>query len=727
VPEVENIARLAGFFKESIITYIPDNNPEAIKQISIHSMWADSTTFDVFTLPFIQGDPATALDNPYTLVLTESNALKLFENKNPIGETVEINNIQCEITGIIEEVGNAHIDIDALISLATIEKRYPTRNINDAAGNSWLWSGTYILMEENADVRFVEDKINSVLAEINDGNLIDIIFKRFLIRPLKDMYFNGSTVNLQYGKQGNLKLVHTFTIVAVFILVLACVNYINLTTARATLRNKEVAMKKVMGSNKTLLRYQFIIESILITLISFLLAFTLVQVLIPQFNRLALVNIDLSEFNKPVIWILSFFSVLLIGFISGLYPAFYLTTIKSVALIKGETIKGYKRSLLRTALLTFQFSISILLIIAIITSMRQLHYARTMDLGFNKEQIIKIYTPADFPEAETLRETIKERLLQDPDILKVTFTIQGIGDQPATGVNLEIDGVERSSSFMAIDPDFMDLMGIDIVKGRNFSWDRESDKMESVRNKPTKLSGIILNETAVREYDIDSPIGKIITINYGGYQIRYEIIGIARDFHFRSVHHEIEPALFLWYLTQHIMYAKFSPSNIPSTIKFIENKWKDVYGSAPFRYAFVDETFDEQYKNDEQAIKIIGYFTVLAIIIACMGLFALSSFMAARRTKEIGIRKAMGATSQSIFILLSKEFLKWVLIAVIIASPIALIVMKKWLEGFAYRIKLGVDIFILAAVIAIAIALLTVTWQSLKTALANPINALRYE
>jgi putative ABC transport system permease protein len=729
VPEIVNIARLAGFHKgpSTLITYKPADNPEVLKQINFSRTWADSTTFDVFTLPFIQGDPITALDNPFTVVLTESNARKLFGDKNPMGETVEFDKNQYEVTGIIKDIKNSHIEIDALFSLATIEKRFPTRDLNDVVANSWLWSGTYLLLAENVDHNRVEEKINNVLAEINDGILINVIFKGFRILPLKDIYFKGSKANLQYGKQGNLKLVQMFIAVAVFILVMACVNYINLTTARAILRTKEVAIKKVAGSTKALLRYQFIMESIIVTLISFGLAFTLVQGLISKFNQLALININLSEFNKPNVWILSILGVLFIGFISGLYPSFYLTVIKSISLIKGETTKGSKGSLLRTALLTFQFSLSILLIIGIITNMRQLHYARKVDLGFNKEQIIRIPTPADFPEAQSLRKTIRERLLQSPNIKRVAFTIQGIGSQPASGIKTEINGVEKTGFFMAIDPDFMELMEIDIVEGRNFSWDREGDKVDFSKSGSSNVSGIIVNETTVREFGIDSTIGEIITFNWRGQLFQYKIIGIARDFHSRSIHHKIEPISFFWTNPQFLMIVKVAPLNIPVTIKFIENVWKQVYGSTPFSYNFVDETFDEQYKSDEQAAKIIGYFTILAIIIACMGLFALSSFMAARRTKEIGIRKAMGATSQGIFLLLSKEFLKWVLIAVIIASPVAWIVMNKWLEGFAYRINLEVDIFILAAVIAIAIALLTVTWQSLKTALANPVEALRYE
>ncbi|MFC2126502.1 ABC transporter permease [Bacteroidota bacterium] len=722
VPEVENIARLAlGWGGRGFVTYSPADNPDDKKEIEVNLFFADSTTFDVFTFPFIQGDPGSALKDPFTVVLTESTASKLFGDKNPIGETVENRNIQYRVTGIIKDVKDSHVNIDVLNSFESISQIYPEKNLNDAARNTWLWNATYFLITDKADPNLVEEKINDVLAEINDGNLINIVFNNFHICPLKDVYFKGAITNLDYSKHGNLKLVQSFIVIAILILALACINYINLTTARATLRIKEVAMKKVVGSTKALLRYQFITESIMVTLISFLLAFTLIQGLMPQFNQLAMVNIKMAELNTPVVWFLSILGVLLIGIISGLYPAIYLTTIKSIALIKGESIKGSKGSILRRALLTFQFSISILLIIGIITNLRQLHYAKTLDLGFNKEQIIRIATPW-VPERHTIRETIKERLLQNPTVLKVSFTAGRFGTELIPAPNMEIGGSKRSFEYMTIDPDYLDMMGIEIAEGRGFSWDMEGDRF------PSEKWGVICNETAAKQFWIESPVGEII--NYADDELgsqNLEIIGVARDFHYRSLHHKIEPMIFLWGPPMGDMNIKILPTDIPATIKLIENEWKNVYGSARFAYTFLDENFDQQYKSDEQGAKIIGYFTVLAIIIACMGLFALSSFMAVRRTKEIGIRKVMGASAQSIFLLLSQEFVKWVLISVIIACPIAWYVMNRWLQGFAYKINLGVDIFILAAVIALVIALSTVTWQSLKTALANPVNALRYE
>jgi putative ABC transport system permease protein len=413
----------------------------------------------------------------------------------------------------------------------------------------------------------------------------------------------------------------------------------------------------------------------------------------------------------------------LIGVLSGLYPAVYLTTIKTVSLIKGESLKGSRGAFLRKALLTFQFTISIILIIGIITNLKQLHYAKSMDLGFNKEQVIFFSTP-DFPgqKKHELRKTFEERLLQNPNIQMISYTIGRMGTELIPAPNFVIDGNERSGYvFMVIDPDYLDMMGMELIEGRNFSWDIEGDRNYR----------LIVNETAADLMSLDSTVvGKIAYYtnpHQPETQLQMEFIGVVKDFHYQSVHHNIEPMCFAWFGPEANINIKISSNNIPETITYIEKEWKNIYGAEPFQYSFLDDLYDQQYKSDEQGAKIIGYFTVLAIIIACMGLFALSSFMTVRRTKEIGIRKAMGASFENIFFLLSKEFIKWVLIAVIIACPIAWFLMDKWLQGFAYKINLGVDIFILSALIALVIALATVTWQSLKSALENPIKALRYE
>lgn len=724
IPEVENIARIAIIGNgEEFISYSYPGSTEIPVQVQSYSYFADSTVFEVFTLPFFQGDPGSALKEPFTVVLTKSTAEKLFGDLNPMGETVEIGDHQYKVSGIIKDVKNFHINIDVLKSYASFSQIYPMKYLNRIETGSQWWSATYLLLSDKIDPGYIKEKINHALAEINDVSLFMTEFQEFHILPFKDIYFKGSTANLQYGKQGNLKLVQTFLAIAIFILALACINYINLTTARATLRTKEVALKKVVGSSRALLRYQFILESILITLISYLLALTVVLGLIPQFNQLAMVNINMSELNTPIAWGLSIIGVLLIGVLSGIYPAFFLTTINTVSLVKGVSIQGSRGAFLRQALLIFQFSTSIILIIGIITNLRQLHYAKNIDLGFNKKQIIFFSTP-NFPgqKKHELRRTFKERLLQNPNIQNISYTVGRMGTELIPAPDFVIDGNERSGYvFMVIDPDYLDMMGMELTEGRNFSWDIEGDRNYR----------LIVNETAAYQMSLDSTVvGKIVYYtnpHQPETQLQMEIIGVVKDFHYQSVHHKIEPMCFAWFGPEANMNIKISSNNIPETIKFIEKEWKKIYGAESFQYSFLDDLFDQQYKSDEQGAKVISYFTVLAIIIGCMGLFALSSFMAVRRTKEIGIRKAMGASTENIFIMLTREFIKWVFLAVIIACPIAWIMMNKWLQGFAYKINLGADIFILAALIAFVIALMTVAWQSLKSALENPVEALRHE
>ena len=731
---IENIARFSAYFERNI-SYIPNDNPEDSRSIEVYTSYADSTLFDVFTLPFVQGNPEKALIDPFTVVLTENTTRVLFGDKDPIGESVEWWDHNFEVTGIIKDVKNSHIEINALFSYESIEKMWPDYNLNHVSSSGWLWGATYLLLSDEVDPDPIENKINQVLAEINDGTLISVEFERFTIRPLKDVYFKGSSaiLYLKFGRYGNFTLVRTFIAIAIFTLILACINYINLTTARATLRSKEVAMKKVAGSSRYLLRNQFVFESIMVTLISFLLAFTLIQGLMPLFNRLSMIHIDLSELNTPIVWAIILFGIVTIGVVSGAYPAIYLASYRPVILMKGESVKGSGGAFIRKALMILQFSISIILTIGIITNLRQLNFARSFDLGFNKEHIIQINTPDVIDDQRKLfdpehkrfvkRKTLKERLLRNPKISNISFSAGGPGAGSVPSGTFEIDGKEYTSNMIYIDPEYLNLMEIEFEEGRNFSRDILGDKLA-----PNIIGRWIINETAAKQFYQESPVGKILSgKGSNGQNFQYEIIGIVKDFNCRSIHHGIPPVFMGWSGPWAGMKIKISSNDMPSTIQYIEKEWQEVYGTEPFTYKFLDETFDQQYRSDEQGAKIVGHFTILAIIIACMGLFALSSFMATRRTKEIGIRKALGASSQKIFIMLSQEFLKWILLAAVIACPVAWILMNKWLEGFAYHINLGIDILILAVLIAFVIAILTVAWQSLKTALANPVEALRYE
>ena len=721
VPEVEHVVRLAGAHRKPHITYLPDDNPQSLKNAEVNFFWADSTVFNVFTLPFIEGDPRTALKDPFSAVLTESTVLKLFGKSDPMSKTVKFIDHDYTVTGIIRDVQNSHIEIDALFSQESISKVYPDRNLNEMGPNSWLWSATYLLFREGFNENLVQEKINTTLSEINDGQLFDIEFKRFNIRPLKEIYLQGFVQNLQYGLHGNMKLIQLFLAAGVFIMVLACMNYVNLTTARSIVRTKEISVKKVAGSSISLLRYQLIVESIIVSLISLVVALTIIQIFLPVLNAMTIADIKTNQLNQPAVLGGVVASVILIGAVSGLYPAFYLTSGRPFGSKKGETTRS--EASLRALLMTIQFAISVVMIIGMIANLRQTHFLRSADLGFRKDHVITIVTPADIPEEYSLRETFKERLRQHVTIMNVAYSAGNPGAAVPT-TPIEYEGIKRNIGFLLIDEDYLDVMGMEMATGRSFLSDRPSEKFEFGKRQ----ASILLNETAAKELAMDSPLGEVLYYAYQhGSVLRAEVIGVVKDFHFRSLHHQIEPLMIFWTPPMSRVNIKISSSNVPATLRAIEKEWKSVYGPRPFDYAFLDESFNRQYRNDEQLTTVIGYFTALAVIVACLGLFALSSFMVSRRTKEIGVRKALGASAKTIYAMLSWEFLKWIFLAVAIACPVALYLVKLWLEGFAYHINISADIFIITALIAIGVALVTVTWQSLKAAYANPVKALRYE
>ncbi|MEX2233935.1 MAG: ABC transporter permease [Cyclobacteriaceae bacterium] len=724
LPEIENIARLAGGDKE-YLSYTPEHDPVNQKYVEAISFWADSTTFEVFTFPFIHGDPHTALKEPFTVVLTESTARKLFGNSDPMTKGVVLDNHQFTVTGIIKDVKYSHIEIDALFSQESILKVYP---LKDAGWSPGLWSATYLLMTGDVDRVLMEKKINAVLTDINDGILFDIEFKYFQLRALSDIYFRGTVQNLQYGLHGNLKLIKVLRAIGVFMLVLACINYVNLTTARSVIRAREIAIKRVAGSSLRLLRYQLILESVIVSVIGLVVALTLVQVFLPAFNLMAKLDLNTINLNRAPVWAGIVSSAVLLGVLAGIYPAFYLTAAKPVALFKGGA-KDSGRSLLRTVLMTFQFTISVVMIIGIITNLRQMHFVRNADLGFTKEQVITINTPADFRSEFSLRETFRKKLQRHAGIVNIAYSAGNPGGGPPTGT-IEFEGIKRTIGFFFIDDAYLDVMDIQIAEGRSFSAERPGDRVqnENWSSKENDRVSVLLNQTAVDEFGMQSPLGKLLYwTDRDGRLYEVEIIGIVRDFHFRSLHHRVEPLFIYWTAPMSLASIKIHSPDIPATLKQIEKEWKNVYGQKPFVYQFLDETFDRQYRNDEQLAAVIGYFTALAVIIACLGLFGLSSYMVSRRTKEIGIRKSLGATMGTIYFMLSWDFLRWILVAVLIACPVGWYLMNRWLESFAYHIRIGADIFIIAASMAVLAALLTVTWQSLKAANANPINALRYE
>ena len=736
--EVENVVRIRRSGKTRQITYVyeDDENSERKVQWTSKYLWCDSTIFDIFTLPFIQGNPETALQDPFSVVISESTARAIFGNKDPLGETIDIEfdtprARSYTVTGIIHDVVNFHLDFDILLSIVSTREMDGSEPLapGDDRLNAYGWSdyNTYLLLPHPHDKTRTENNINAFFGDkmketnsYSEGSV-------FSLRPLREIYF-GSPMSGERGYclHGNLNLLKILLTIAAVILILACINYINLTTARASLRAREVGVRKVMGSLRSRLMAQFVVESVLISLVSFLLAITIVQVLLPSFIQMTgyELEISLERLFQPQTILFTITGILLLGLMAGIYPAFYMTTFQPVASLKGEQKTGKKSVLYRRILLSLQFTISVVLIIGVLMLLKQLKFMKTADLGFDKELIVTCGNIGgeSLENREENCQVIKESLLKHPNIIKVSFgTYLGM-ERRKREFNFFIkhDEIQIKPNWLMVDPDYFDLLDINILEGRDFSWDREADYMS--------ISGdgfhrIIINETARRAYQLESPLGAILTFENGW---RAEIIGVVEDFHFLSLHHEIEPTLYFWAFRRS-PYIKILPYDIQGTIMFIKKEYESMFPDGTFKYSFLDETINQEYESDDRLSRIISNFAIVALLISCLGLFGLSTFMAARRTKEIGIRKTMGASVRIVFLLLSREFAVWVTISIIIACPVAWIIMNRWLQGFAYRTSIGIGIFILAILIAFAIAFLTVAWQSWKTARTNPVEALRYE
>jgi putative ABC transport system permease protein len=503
---------------------------------------------------------------------------------------------------------------------------------------------------------------------------------------------------------------------------LASINFINLTTARSTARANEVVMRKVHGAHKKQLVGQFIAESLLITLISFLVALTLVQMFLPNYNNIIQANLTTDLFTNSWFILLSIAGVVITGTLSGIYPAFYLSAYTPVQVLKGEKTKGKGAAGFRKFLIVFQFTISVALIISTIVVHKQLGFMKNKELGFNEEQLITVKMSDAIKEK---MDAFKEKIEKIPEVKKaaLSFSVAESGNN-MENFDFDSDGEKTTINIITVDPDYIPIMEIELLEGKNFSYDRVSERK----------SGIILNEAAVKEcgLELDNAAGTVF--HRDGWYItalpskECKVIGVVKDFHYRSMHKPITPLGLAWNEDWHnYINIKVQSENLSKTIDKIEGVWKTFSPKLPFNYSFLSDEFDKLYKTEERLGKIFNYFAFFAIIIAIMGLYGMSTYIAESRTKEIGIRKAMGSTINQIMVLLGKDFLKWVIIAILIASPLAWYGMSRWLDNFAYKIDLTPDIFLLGAMIALFIAAFTISYKSWKAASLNPADTLRYE
>jgi putative ABC transport system permease protein len=707
-----------------------------------HFTFADSTIFKVFTLPMIAGDPNTALNNPHSIVINESAARRYFNSTDVIGRTLEVGygNTLLKITGVIRDMPE-----QSQFHFSFIRPLREAYSFNAPSENDWLSSNyyTYILVQPGTTRAEVQQDVDAVV-NLNISRALQEMFHasvadlgkagnhfRYSIVPLTDVHLY-SNKSYELEANSNIQFVYIFSVIAVLILLIACVNFMNLSTARSANRAKEVGIRKVAGSTKGHLIVQFLTESILLSLIALVLALGIAVLLLPMFNQLAGKSLHpdvlFSGRFLPVLILL----VLVVGCLAGSYPAFYLSSFQPIQVLKGKIAAGFKSSWLRSSLVVFQFFISIGLIVSTLVIYRQLHYIRNKEVGFNRDQVLVIHDTWSLGQDGTTN--LRKSLLTLAGVTDATVTSDmptAGGDQyrqPGWFRDASLDA--RKVTFMTtlqVDDHYVPTLGMQMVKGRNFD----------LAQFPTDSTAVLLNEAAVAMLGVKDPLNLIIYNRADEVKanqtdhfkpLAFHVIGVVKDFNYNSMHDKIQPLImvvnnFNW----SSMAVRFHTNDAFSLVRQVESKFHAAKQGLPFSYTFMDNDFDKLYHADQQTGQIFVTFAVFAILIACLGLFGLVTYAAEQRTKEIGIRKVLGARVTGIVGLLSKDFTMLVGIAALIAFPASWWAMYKWLETFAYRTEISWWIFLVAGAGALAIALLTVSIQTVRAALANPIKSLRSE
>ena len=702
-PEVVNTTRL-NEAENTLLAY-------ETKQLYEDGIYADNEFLNIFTFPLVRGSKADALTEPYSIILTKRLAQKIFGSGDPLGKSLRIPEQENDykITGIMKDVpDNSHLKFSFIISFLSLKNR--NRNFNDWYRNSYF---TYVQLQEGTDSREFEKKIAVFLDRYAPKRLAH--YTGYL-QPLGRAHLY-SHFNFDPAVTGDIKNIYLYSAIAFIILLIACVNYMNLSTARSSQRAKEVGMRKVVGASRREIIRQFLGESTLTAFLALLLGLFLVKIALPMFNSFLgqTTPFDLSE--SPFLILAILIVILFVGLFSGSYPALFLSSFRPVQILKGVAGRAKKGAGLRNGLVTFQFSISVILIVCTIVVYSQLQFIRHKDPGYNREQVV-VVPLRDIRRGEKL-EVIKNLLNKNPNVLGVSASSHlpiAIGNRTTvTVLNSEGEKVKTSMYYALVDFDFLDVFDIKLKAGRNFSRDFSTDPEDAV----------IINETAAERLGWKDPLGKSCSIQRDWDQ---KVIGVVKDFHFQSYHLDIEPmALLMKGFWASYLYVKIRTTDIPRTIAHIRKVYDEHKIHHAFDYYFLDDAFNKAYITEQKFGTLFKIFSVLAVFISALGLFGLASFSAEQKIKEIGIRKVLGASAFNITFLLSRQFMRWILIANLISWPIAYYVMNRWLQSFAYRTSLQVWIFALAAGLALLIALATVSYQSIKAASANPVDSLRYE
>lgn len=709
-PEIETGVKL--FAWRDVLVRVGD---ETLKEPVV--MYVDSTVFNVFTMPLLSGDPANALKRPNTLVISESAARKYFGNQDPVGKIMEVDTGgfgQFEVTGVYSDIPeNSHFHADIMASLNTF--RYLLR-AQEWTANNFI---TYFLLRPNASAKDLETKFRKYTMEsVGEENYKKAAAKgnfwEFYLQPLTSIHLH-SDLNGELEPNGNVKYVYVFIVIALFVLIIACINFMNLSIAKSMLRAREVGIKKTAGSTRLKLILQFLSESVIFAFVSLILAIIIVQFTLPAYNAWLGRELSLSLFANP--WTLPGLVAfgLVVGIIAGTYPAFVLSSFNPVKVLKSQVLSESRGMGLRSILVIVQFSASIFLIISTLVISSQINLILNKDVGFTKENILILRTPSSFGQ---VRQAFTDEISQYAGVkgISASSSLPGFSF-PNWGFGAE--GVEKSFTLNLIrcDTAFLNTMRFRMAEGRFFSPDF-----------PTDSSGIILNETAVKVIGLKSPIG---TKMFGGGNSErvYHVIGVVRDFNYESVHSEIRPMglVNLKNRTGNYLSIRVDPGKSQEITALAKGIWEKMLPGTPFSYSFMQDDYVNQYKNEIQTKQVFAMLTALAVIVAILGLLGLASFMAQRRVREIAIRKISGAGVDQIIGLLTWKFIKWVLISFAIASPVAWWVMERWLRDFAYRITINPWVFILSGGIAVVLVVMTVGLITYRAATANPAESMKYE
>ncbi|MBY5950687.1 ABC transporter permease [Algoriphagus marincola] len=730
IPEVE----AAVHFREQG-PYLVKRPNDSENLLERRVIWASKDFFKVFDLEMVSGTQEGILDEPGTVAISESMAEKYFPNQEAVGESLILDNeLEFRITGVYKDLPEAsHFHFDFLLS---------AEGLQEAQGEIWFSNNfqTYFKAYEGSSPEAIEEKFFPMLKKymepqlalfFGEGTSFDDLIAQgssleYILQPLHDIHLK-SDLEGEFEANFSEQYVYIFVAIGLFILLIACINFMNLSTAKSASRAKEVGIRKVMGSFRIHLIRQFLMESILLSSIAFLIAIPLATLMLPFFNDLAerslVMPVESASFYAAIV-----LGALVTGLIAGSYPAFFLSAFKPVSILKGKIRMGMKSGTIRSTLVVFQFAISVILIIATITVNNQLSFIQNREIGFEKDQLITVFNTYALDDRLV---GFKDRILADNSIEMATISgylpVAGSyrSDSPWLVEGRDLADMESTVSIQnwRVDENYIPTLGMELVSGRNFSLDFPSDS-----------SAVILNETAVKKFNFEGdPIGQKVYSQILGdgnqeiYQIR-TVVGVVKDFNFQSMKESVSPVMLLYNeVPGGPVSFKFRAENTQNVIQLIEESWKDMAPGQPLTYEFMDEQFSKMYHAETRLGKVFGVFAGFAIFIACLGLFALTAFTAEQRTKEIGIRKVLGATSSGIVVLLSKEFSKLVLIAFLLASPLAWWSMTKWLEDYEYKVNLGPSIFLLAGLFVAFIAFVTISLQAFKAASSNPVKSLKSE